>query len=84
MSYSLYDSFSIEEAGSVGSKFKVICITNYGYESHLSCGKEYEIEITPRILEMTPLCKLVGDMDKEIECHLHRFEKVKEDGKEGR
>lgn len=76
MTYSLYDSFSIEESRSVGSKFRVICITDYGYESHLSCGKEYEIEITPKILEMSPLCKLVGDMDKEIECHLHRFEKV--------
>lgn len=76
MNYSIYDSFSIEDAGSVGKKFPAICKANYGYESHLSCGKEYEIEITPRILPLSPLCKLVGNTGKVIECHLHRFDKL--------
>jgi hypothetical protein len=77
MTYSIYDTFTIEEAGSVGSKFRAICKATYGYEAHLSDGKEYEIEITPRILELSPLCKLVGNTGKVIECHLHRFDKVK-------
>jgi hypothetical protein len=73
--FSLYGSFTIKEATSVGNKFKARCKANYGYERDLTIGSLYEIETTPRILPMTPLCKLVGDSGREIECHLERFEK---------
>ena len=74
--YSLYDSFSIEEAADIGKKFKVKCIGNgSGYEHALTEGKEYEITIETRILPMSPLCSFMGDNGKKGECHLHRFEK---------
>lgn len=76
--YSLYGSFTAEEARAVGKTFKARCTANYGYEGHLTDAKVYEIEITPRILELTPLCKLIGDMGKEVECHLARFDKLQE------
>lgn len=75
MAYQLYDSFTTEEAGSIGRKFLAICKANYDYEPHLTYGKEYEIEIVARILPMSPLCKLTGDRGKEVVCHLTRFER---------
>lgn len=70
--------FTIEETNNVGSKFKVVCQANYDLERHLTCGKEYEIEITPKILTTSPLCKVTGDRGTEIECHVNRFEKLGE------
>lgn len=71
-----YGDFTIEEAKDVGAKHKVKCKSNNGYERTLTIGKDYEIEITPRILSMSPLCKFVGDNKKKGECHLERFEKI--------
>lgn len=76
MTYSLYESFTIKDAENIGAKFKARCITNFGYENFLSVNKVYEIEITTRILPLSPLCKTIGDTGKEIECHLTRFEKI--------
>lgn len=70
-----YGSFTIAEAVDVGRKFTARCKANYGYEGHLTEGRTYEIEITPRILEMSPLCRTIGDQGKVVECHLERFEK---------
>lgn len=78
MSYSIYGSWSIEEAKDVGKKFKAKAKGARGYENCLTENKEYVIEITPRILTMSPLCKGVGDNGKTFECHLERFEKVEE------
>lgn len=72
----MYKNFSIEEAESIGTKFIAVCDHNGGYEFSLTVGKEYEIEITPRILTMSPLCKGVGDNGKGFECHLERFTKI--------
>ena len=74
MGYSLYGTFTIDDAAAIGSKFKAMCKANYGYEGHLTVYSIYEIEVMPRILPMSPLCKLIGDKGKEIECHLERFE----------
>lgn len=73
-----YGDFTIEEAKNIGAKHKVKCKANYGYEDALTVGKEYEIEVTPRILSMSPLCRGFGDKGKKFECHLERFEKIKE------
>lgn len=78
MTYNLYDSFTIEEAASIGKKFRAKCKANYGYENCLNEGTTYEITITPRILSMTPLCSFIGNEGKRGECHLERFEKVEE------
>jgi len=78
MSYSLYDSWSIEEAGDIGARFRARCIGNRGMTRLLTNGNEYEIEITPRIMPMSPLCRGIGDKGQEFECHLHRFEKIEE------
>ena len=78
MTYSIYDSFSTEEAESVGKQFKAKCKWNDGYTYCLSVDKEYVITITPRILPMSPLCSFIGDEGKEGECHLTRFEKISE------
>ena len=78
MTYSIYGSWSIEEAKDVGKKFKAKAKGTRGYEYQLTTDKEYEIEITPRILTMSPLCRGVGDNGKTFECHLERFEKVEE------
>lgn len=67
--------FTIEDGRAVGKKFKAVCRANYDYEHNLTIGKEYEIEITERILPGSPLCKGVGDGDIPFECHLARFEK---------
>jgi hypothetical protein len=75
--YSLYDSFTIEEVRDAGRKFKATCIADYGYEQHLTVGKEYDIEVTPP-LSLSPLCKFIGDRGVTCEAHLHRFIKVKE------
>lgn len=72
---SFYGSFTIDEAADNGRKFKAFCKSNYGYEHCLTIGKEYEIEVTPRILPMSPLCSFMGDNGKPGECHLERFEK---------
>ena len=76
MSENLYGTWTIEDTKNVGAKFTAICRANYGYEDKLTNGKTYEIEVTPRILEMTPLCKTIGDKGRITECHLERFEKV--------
>lgn len=76
MSIYLHD-WTIEEAKDIGRKFKVKCCANHGYENCLTEGKEYEIEVTPRILPMSPLCSFVGDDGRDgHECHLERFEKL--------
>lgn len=72
-----YGDWSIEEARDVGVRHMARCKTNNGYEGRLTVGREYEIEITPRIMPMSPLCRFVGDGGKEGECHLERFEKIK-------
>jgi len=72
----LYDSWTIEEAGDVGAKFKAKCHAPSGYENCLTKDKEYIIEISPRILPMSPLCKFIGDNDKGGEAHLTRFTKI--------
>ena len=79
-SYSLYGSWSHEEAGDVGKEFRAICHANYGYERHLTEGKEYLIRIEPRIMPLSPLCSFVSDKDetKRGECHLERFTKVED------
>lgn len=75
MTYSLYDSWTIEDTNNIGQKFKAICLANRGYENHLTVGKVYTIYISARILPMSPLCELIGDTGKNVECHLTRFEK---------
>ena len=75
MAYSIYDSFTIEDAASVGKTFKARCIGNRGFEHLLTNGKEYLITITPRVLPITPLCSFTNDQGKQSECHLSRFEK---------
>jgi hypothetical protein len=75
-SWSLYGSFTIEDAENIGKKFMGKCLTNNGYEHDLTIGNVYEIEVTPRILPMSPLCKTIGDRGKTVECHLDRFDKV--------
>lgn len=78
MAYSLYDSWSIEEAGDIGARFRAVCRGDHGYRNHLTQGRQYEIEIIPRILPMSPLCRGIGDKGQEFECHLTRFEKIEE------
>lgn len=73
---SLYSNFTIEEANNIGLKLKVKCKSNYSYEDVLTIGEIYEIEITPKILPMSPLCKGIGKNNKTFECHLERFEKI--------
>lgn len=75
MSYNLYGTFTTEDAANIGNKVKARCKANYGYEGRLTVDRIYEVEITPRILPMSPLCKLIGDKGKGVECHLERFEK---------
>lgn len=75
MDYNLYGTFTIEEAADIGKKFMAKCKARRGYESHLTTDRVYEIEISPRMLPMSPMCKLTGDDGKNIECHLERFEK---------
>lgn len=72
-----YGDFSIEEAKSIGQKFTVICIADYGYEGTLKAGKIYEIEIVERILPMSPLCSFIGDKGNLNHAHLQRFKKIK-------
>ena len=74
----LYGDFTIEESEDIGKKFKVTCKANYGYKESLTKGKEYEIEISGKILPCSPLCKFTGDNGKTYESHLTRFEKIKE------
>jgi len=78
MSYSLYDSWSIEDARNVGAKFRAVCRGNNGYRDAMTEGQEYEIEIEARILPMSPLCSGIGDNGKPFACHLTRFEKIEE------
>lgn len=75
---SIYGSWEHEEAHDVGKRFLAKCKANYSYENCLTNGKEYEIIITPAILSLSPLCYFVGDNGKRGECHLERFEKIKE------
>lgn len=74
----MFGNWTIEEARSIGKKFKARCIRNDCYESSLTIGKEYEIEIAERILPMSPMCDLLGDNGIETTCHLTRFEKIEE------
>ena len=78
MSYSLYGSWTIEEAENVGKEFIAKCHANYSYEDVLKKDKEYKIKITPRILPMSPLCEGIGENGKKFECHLERFTKISE------
>ena len=73
-----YKNFTIEEAKDIGKKFIAKCDHVGGYEYQLIEGKEYEIEITPRILPMSPLCKFLNDKGNYSECHLERFTKIRE------
>lgn len=75
---SLYDSWSIEEAKSIGKKFKARCLRNDSYENRLTIGQEYEIEIVEPILPMSPLCIGTGNNGGGFTCHLTRFEKIEE------
>jgi hypothetical protein len=74
----MYKNFTIEEARSIGKKFKAVCDWNGSYEGQLTKGKEYIIEITPRILTCSPLCCFINDKGNMSECHLERFTKVKD------
>lgn len=76
MSYSLYGTWSIEDAKSVGKKFLAKAKSNYGYEHAIEVGRHYKVEVVQRILPMSPLCKGTGKGGKQFECHLERFEKV--------
>lgn len=76
-----YGDFSIEEAGDIGTKFKVTCHADYGYEGQLTKGKEYEITIETRIMPMSPLCSFMNDRGNRSEAHLERFSKIPEDPK---
>jgi hypothetical protein len=76
--YQLYDSWSIKESAAVGQIFIGRCKANYSYESLLTKGKEYEIQIIPGIMPLSPLCKGTGDNGKGFQCHLTRFEKLRE------
>jgi len=67
--------FTSEEGDAVGRKMKVICVRNGSYEHCITVGKEYEIEITPKLLPLSPLWAFVGDNGKSGECHLDRFKK---------
>jgi hypothetical protein len=73
-----YGSFSIQEADSVGKKFKAKCHANWGYENYLTVGKVYEITIAERILPVSPLCTYVDDKGAEGSAHLTRFTKIEE------
>ena len=74
MSYSLYGSWTAEEAGDIGKKFKAICHAPFDYL--LTKGKEYEITIETRILPLFPMCSFICDNGKRGEGHLERFTKV--------
>ncbi len=76
MTYSLYNNFTLEDAANIGARFKAICIGHRGVEQFLAINGEYEIEITPRILPMSPLCKVLLEDGRTLECHLDRFQKV--------
>lgn len=76
--YDMYGGFTVEETEDVGKRHKVRCINNNGYGHALTIGKEYEIEVTPRILPLSPLCSFIGDDGNKGECHMWRFEKMQE------
>jgi hypothetical protein len=73
-SFSLYGSWSIEEAGMVGKTFMASCIADYGYE--ITKGKEYLVKVEPRIMPGSPLCSFKDDQGKSCIAHLERFEKI--------
>lgn len=77
---SLYGSFSIEEANTIGLQFEAECIANYSYEDSLIQGKVYTITIIPAILSLSPLVNLIGENNRKISCHLTRFKKIKQKG----
>ena len=77
-----YSNFTIEEAIDIGAKFKAKCHAPYNYL--LTKDKIYEIEITPRILTMSPLCKFIDDTGKNCEAHLTRFTKIENEDLEFR
>lgn len=74
----MFSNFTIEEAGDIGKKFRARCKSSYSYEGQLTIDKEYEIEITTRIMPMSPLCSFLNDRGRRSEAHLERFEKVGE------
>ena len=73
--FSLYGSFTTEEAADIGKQFIAICVGTRGMENHLTDGKEYIITIADRILPLSPLCTFIGDNGKFCTAHLTRFEK---------
>jgi hypothetical protein len=70
----LYNNFTTEEIEDIGKKFRAICIGNKNYA--ITVGKEYEIEISERILPHSPLCKFTDDNGKSCVGHLTRFKKI--------
>ena len=74
----MYKNFTIEEAKSVGKKFKAICDSADRYSGQLTANKVYEITITERILTCSPLCSFLNDQGRQSECHLERFSKIEE------
>lgn len=76
--YNLYGTFSIEEADSIGKKFKAKCHANYGYDGSLTVGKIYEITVVERMLPMSPMCTYIDDKGREGVAHLTRFTKIEE------
>ncbi len=74
----MYRSWTIEEAAAVGKKFRATCHSSRSYEGQLTIGKEYEVEIIPRILPCSPLCCFMNDRGKMSEAHLERFTKITE------
>jgi hypothetical protein len=65
--------FSIEDVNSIGKSFVTTCKASSGY--NLTEGKTYKVTVTVPIMPMNPLCKVIDDMGKWVECHLERFEK---------
>ena len=74
--FSIFDSFTIEEAVDYGKKHKVRCRNNTNYRGLLTEGKEYEVTVIPSDLPMSPMCSFVGDDGGNHTCHLTRFEKI--------
>ena len=72
----MYGTWTIEEAGDIGKKFKAICHSNGSYEHQLTKDKEYEITIETRILSLSPLCSFMSNIGKRSEAHLRRFTKI--------
>ena len=62
----------------VGEKYRAVCVEQTGYESCLTIGDEYDIEIAVPILEDSPVCRFVGNNGKTGLAHLKRFKLVKE------